>query len=160
MEWLENAVGRISETEILDFQDTNTKESVEKILTRKDRKQLRKKWARVSPKKWHSKKIRKDRSTNCHHQIARTSWWSEHAHNKKQMDIKKHNADHGYFWVKLIHDKLIQVLEDNKSVLHRETADLFIWELQQMIKWYIEEHIFYNEKCFKPWRLPKNYKID
>lgn len=160
MEWLNNCIGRQSETEIIDLQDSNTKEVVNKILSRTKEKKLNRN-QRKKAKRPHSKKTKvpKDRTLNIHHQIARHEWGSEHSDNKKLMDIKKHNADHMLFGTKLIHDKLIQILEDNKSVLNQETSDLFIWELQQLIKWYIEEQIFYNDKCFNRWKLPRNYNI-
>ena len=155
MEWLENAIWRISETEIIDLQDTNTKESVEKILSRKERKKLRKKWVRVSPKKWHSKKVKKDRSVNREHLICKVRNWSNHAHNIKMSDIKAHAWKHAYLWVQLPHEQLKTILEDNFQVLHKETRQMIVEEIEQILEYYIKWEELYEVKCFSDNKHPK-----
>lgn len=138
----------LSEVEKVDLIDAGFSQTVDNILTRKERKKLRKKWVRNRPKKWHSKKVRKDRSVNRHHLINRCKWWSNHWANIKEMDIKVHAAMHQAFWNKHPHQILAQVLEYCRQVLHPETSDMIIEEVQVLVDYYLKNEEFYNPKAF------------
>ena len=149
MEWLENCIGRQSEEEIIDLQDSWVNIEVEQILSRKDRKRLRKKW--VKSKRTHSKKpsVRKDRSVNRHHLINRCKWWTDNLANIKEMDIRIHAGLHQAFWNSHPHQILQQILEYCGQVLYPETKDQIIEEIQVLIDYYLKNEEFYNPLAFK-----------
>jgi len=148
MEWLENCIGRQSETELIDLQDSWVNIEVEQILSRKDRKRLRKKW--VKSKRTHSKKpsVRKDRSVNREHMVPRCKSWSNHADNIKMSDVKAHANKHWYLGVQLFHEQLITIMNDNFQTLHKETRKMVTEEIEQILDYYLKWGELYSEKCF------------
>ena len=150
MEWLGHCIGRQSETEIIDLQDSfSVNSEVDKILTRSQaRKQSRvehKARAKLI-KKW---KLKKVRWVNIEHLIPKCKWWINAVVNFKTSDINEHRGKHMYLWVKLFHEQLIQIMDDNFQVMHDKTRDLVCGAILAILQNHLKAGELYKEECFK-----------
>ncbi len=158
MNWLEGVQGTISEVEAIDLIDSWLWEVVNKILTKTERRKINRK-KRKEEKKLKGKtkrtKLPKKRDYNTEHLIPKTRWWTYHHDNLKQSRKTSHQGKHAYLWVKLPHEQLKQIMGDNFQVLHKETREMIVEEIEAILDYYIKWEELYEKKCFKNNKHPR-----
>lgn len=78
-----------------------------------------------------------------HHKICRSRGGSEHPINKERIKIKKHRALHVLFDNKITHEKIMQLLDMDASVLRDEPMD----EIRRVVE--SVESCLYRPKAIK-----------
>lgn len=90
-----------------------------------------------------------------HHKIPKSVWGTWCEENKIDWRLCEHKWHHDKFWVKIFHDQIIQILDENKTILLPESIDLFRKLIKDMTTLLIEEKM-YKKKVFKYNTMPKS----
>lgn len=96
--------------------------------------------------------------TDTEHLNAKSRWWSNSIEFNLQESRSKvdHILKHQYFWNKLLHEQLKQVMWDNYKVMHRETRDIIVNAINHILWYFIKKWKFYDERWFRnPKYIPK-----
>lgn len=105
---------------------------------------------RVKPKKSSNRiKLWDWKTTNTEHLNPRSRWWSNDLKNLKKSNIVYHDHKHWYFWNKVLHEQLEQVIWDNFTVMHKETRDIITKAINHIVKYFIDKKKFYDPDTFK-----------
>lgn len=89
------------------------------------------------------------KTSDTHHILAKSRIWSNNRVNLKEFNIKKHQALHTLFWNAYPHEMLNQILEFSEQVLHPDTKEMIIEEIQALIEYYLKYNEFYNPLAIK-----------
>lgn len=95
--------------------------------------------------------------TDTDHLIAQVQWWVNDIINLKEANKEKHQLKHKLFWTELPHKQALMCLYSSMQVFNWVHAKMFLEELEELISFYLENEILYNEKCFRnPNFIPKS----
>lgn len=89
------------------------------------------------------------KTTNTEHLNPRSRGWSNNPKNLKASNIVYHNHKHWYFWNKVLHEQLEQVVRDNYTVMHKETREIITKAIKHIIKYFVDKKEFYDPDTFK-----------
>lgn len=117
---------------------------------RYNKSKAKEKPAQNKPKKSSGReKLWDGRTTDTHHILAKSRIWSNNRVNLKEFNMKKHQALHTLFWNAYPHEMLNQILEFCEQVLHPQTKEMIVEEIQQIVEYYLKYDEFYNPLAIK-----------
>ena len=88
------------------------------------------------------------------HLVASSRWWTGCDENKHWKRKTEHSWKHNYLWIKLFHEQLLYIIEENKTILLPEAIDI-MEKIKTDLKLLLENEKLYKNKCFKYWKKPK-----
>lgn len=137
---------RLKYLEFRKQEENNKKRKWKRYTERKEKKSK----VKSKPKKSSGRvKLWDGRITDTHHILAKSRIWSNNRVNLKEFNIKKHQALHTLFWNAYPHEMLNQILEFSEQVLHPDTKEMIIEEIQALIEYYLKYDEFYNPLAIK-----------
>jgi hypothetical protein len=92
----------------------------------------------------HYKSIQKAQ-VDVHHICARSRGWVDYATNKEKMLRGEHVNHHDLFWVQLPHEQIINRIDFNQKVIHRDAQD----QVKERVRRLLQKDQFYKPKIIR-----------
>lgn len=121
-------------------------------LTRKQRRIETNRTGKLSEKRM--QRMVENNRMSVDHLIAKDNWWTNHPDNRDEKNVRKHRWKHNYLWIKLPHEQIKAILEENLPVLYEETREQIVEEIEQILEYYLSNKEFYKKACFKKGTMP------